>query len=190
MKQFTIDKKTGFKNNAFAIPIIIRDSRGMLFYETISFNDFNKPVRFFNLPPGTYFIESGNFTPLQNPIQYNLLTLPSKERHYPNPSHFRIVLGNNPNKCSIIWHRKLIVYDKNLFDNSTIPTIFFIYGHEKGHRFYRTEKYADLWSANYMLKLGFNPSQIGISPIASLSDGQKERKKLMVNKLSYHAKRS
>jgi hypothetical protein len=52
-----------------------------------------------------------------------------------------------------------------------------------GHSKYKTEKYADLFAANEMLKKGYNPSQIGVAPIDSLSEMQYERKRFIVNNL-------
>jgi hypothetical protein len=181
MRKLYLDKKTGFKNNSPAIPIIIRDSRGVLFYTTEIFLP-DKPVIKFNLPAGDYFIDSGSFAQLEKPVNYTLVTLPPRERRYPKPYNFKVVYGNNPNKCSIIWGKKIIVFDLSLKDKPRFVKDF-ILGHEFGHQFYGTESYADLWSANYMLKMGYNPSQIGSAPITTLSDGAFERKKLMVKKL-------
>lgn len=183
MQTLYLDRKTGFRNNDLKVPIIIRDLKGRMFYETESFNRVGKPVKTFNLPVGAYKIVCGNFSKMNSPVQYPLMTLPPKQRCKQNPSNFKIVIGHNPNKCSIIWDLGIILYDRTLYETASVPTIFFIYGHEKGHRFYSTEKYCDWYSSNYMLRMGFNPSQIGLSPIESLSRGQAERKKQMVNNL-------
>ncbi len=181
MRKLFVPKKTGFKNNMPYEPVIIRDSRGILFYTTEPFLP-DKPVSKFNLPIGDYFIDKGSFSELETPVNYTLVTLPPRERRYPKPYDFNIVYANNPNKCSIIWNAKTIVFDYSLKDAPRYVKDF-ILGHEFGHQFYGTEKFADLWSANYMLKMGYNPSQIGSAPVTSLSDGAYERKKLMVKKL-------
>lgn len=183
MRKLVLQDKTGFKNIAPGTPIIIRDARGHLFYETLS---FNKPVMQFNMPAGVYYIDSGSFSPMSVPVNYELITLPPKERHRKSPKNFRVLKGDNPNKCSVLWDKNLIVYDRGLFDTSSKPIIVFMFGHEVGHRFYRTERYCDLYSANYMLKKGFNPSQIANAPIISLSAAQVPRKRLLVAKMIKH----
>jgi hypothetical protein len=184
MRKIVLDKKTGFKNNSPYTPVVIRDYRNMLFYDT----NATLPVNQFNLPAGEYWVDSGNIVPMAKPVPYKLLSLPRRERVYPKPYKFKIIFGNNPNKCSIIWEKKVIIFD-NSFRDESLPVIEFIRGHEYGHQFYATEKYADWWSANRMLTKGFNPSQIGSAPIASLSDGAFERKQKITNKLIKNAKR-
>lgn len=181
MRKLFVAKKTGFKNLNPDVPIIIRDIRGMMFYETMS---IGKPVNKFNMPAGNYFVEKGSFIPMPFPKHYNLVTLPPKQRFKKDPRRFRIVLGNNPHKCSVIWDKDIILYDKSLYENSPQPVIWYIYGHELGHQFYKTEEYADLYSCNFMYRKGFNKTQIGLSPIRSLSDGQFKRKKFIIQKLT------
>ena len=178
-------RKTGYKITNPNIPVIIRDNRGILFYTTES---MLPRITSFNLPPGQYMVDSGMFAPLNSPVTFGLLSLPANERLLKSPHNFRVVFGSNPNKCSILWGKDTILFD-NSFKEKPLPQVQFILGHEFGHQFYKTEKYCDLYAANRMLRMGFNPSQIGLSPLESLSEGAYERKKMMVNKLVANAKR-
>ncbi len=184
MRKFFVSQKTGFRNITPYNPIIIRDWRGVMFYTTEGIT----PVEQFNIPQGDYLIQAGAFNPLPNPVDYPLIQLPKRERNnYPNPYKFKIVFGFNPNKCSIIWERKTILYDTKLLE-SPLYVIDFILFHEYSHYLYGTEKYADISSANMMKKVGYNPSQIGYAPIDSLSDMANSRKQFMVDKLIKHRK--
>jgi len=179
MNPLIISKKTGFVNVTPSIPVIIRDFRGMLFYSTVGL----KIVKCFNLPAGNYFVESGKFEPLKSPVSFPVPELPKPERKYKMPSDYAILFGDNPNKCTIKWGEKVIIFDNDL-KQKTLPELFFILYHEFGHHLYFTEKYADLFAARYMLKKGYNPSQIGKAPITSLSHYQFLRKKFIVKKMT------
>jgi hypothetical protein len=178
-KQIKLSKITGFKNITPEKPVIITDFRGVIFYDT---SPLKKQVSFFNMPEGIYNIVEGNIIKLKKPVKIKLSKLPAPERNYPKPFDFNIVFGTNPNKCSIIWKKRTILFDNNL-KNRTLPEIFFILYHEYGHQLYHTEKYADLFSANTMKKKGFNDSQIGFSQINVLSGAQFHRKKFVINNI-------
>jgi hypothetical protein len=173
-----ISKKTGFKNMSPSKVIIIRDFRGVLFYSTEGLNI----VKEFNLPPGTYFIDSGNIKPLKIPVSYKMAKLPIAERNLKPPFNFTVMFSENPNKCSIIWGEKTIIFDTKLKEK-TLPELDFILFHEFAHSRYKTEKYADLCATNLMKKRGYNPSQIGMAPITSLSEMQFSRKQNIVNNI-------
>lgn len=178
MRQFLVRKKTGFKNLNPLKPIVIRDFRGKIFYSTEGL----KPVEKFNLPPGNYYIDTGSFRAMKNPVKYKLNKLPPAQRNLKPPTNFNVTFGFNPNKCTIKWGEGLIIYDDALKE-ATLPVLWFMLFHEYGHSLYSTERYADLLSANLMKKRGFNPSQIGKAPITSLSSRQLKRKKFLTNKL-------
>jgi hypothetical protein len=177
MSPLILKKKTGFKVNDNS-PVIIRDFRGKIFYDTTGL----RQVLQFNLPEGTYFIDKGNITPLLKPVTFQLIKLPIPERKLKPPLDFTILFASNPNKCTINWDLKTITFDNSL-KGLSLPEIFFILYHEYGHSLYKTEKYADGFAANMMLKKGYNPSQAGKAPITSLSHRQLSRKKYIVNKL-------
>jgi hypothetical protein len=171
MRKLNVDKKTGFVVNDIYKPIVIRDYRGILFYTT---EPLLPKVKEFNLPPGTYFVDSGYFSPKTFPVYYPKIKMPFPQRFYKSPYDFKTSFGNNPNKATINWVNKTILFDNSLKE-CTIPELEFILWHEFGHAYYKDEKAADLYAANKMLDRGFNPSQVGIAP-DTLSDKQDARK--------------
>ncbi len=186
MQKLYLKSKAGFQVIDKQKPIVIRDCRGTIFYDT---NPILPKVEKFNLPPGNYFIDSGHFRKMANPVIYPLFPLPFRERwFYPNPKGFKIEFGNNPNTCSILWLKRKIVFDESMRE-SPLPELYYILFHEWGHERYKTEKYADLSAANEMLKFGFNPIQIGESSILSLSDNNYERKVYISNKILNYVRR-
>lgn len=176
-RQLTVGEKTGFKITYPAIAVIIRDCRGLLFYST----EYQLPkVTEFNLPCGTYLVDSGHFVKMNAPVNYPMKQLPPAERKRPVPNDFKILWGDNPNKCSVIWPRKVILFDRSLEDYR-LPELYFILYHEYSHASYKTEKFCDLKAYNYMIRKGYNPAQIGMSQIDSLSSEQWKRKQFLVN---------
>jgi hypothetical protein len=177
MIPLVLKQKAGFLNLYPSQPVIIRDFRGKLFYSTEGL----RPVQKFNLPEGQYYIDQGKIKMIRF-IPPKLNRLPTPERNLKPPFNFSIVFDYNPNKCTIRWKEKIIVFDNSLRDY-TLPELYFILFHEYSHALYKTERFADLCSANMMLIKGFNPSQIGAAPITSLSEKQLNRKKFVVNNL-------
>jgi len=178
MDQLIIHKKTGFKNLTPFNPIIIRDFRGIEFYNTSGL----KKVDSFNLPVGYYYIDQGNIKELPKPVPVDYIEMPTIETWHKNPKEFNIYFSDNPNKCTVDFDSETIVFDHS-FKNKPLPQIFFILYHEYGHQYYSTEKYADMYAANMMLKKGFNMSQIGASPLISLSERQYDRKQNLIERL-------
>lgn len=179
MRQITLNKKTGFKVNDIYQPVVIRDHRGILFYTT---EPLLPKVKEFNLPPGTYCVDNGYFSPMILPVSYGNIKLPFPERALPKPDNFKVEFGNNPNKCTIFWKEGRILFDSS-FKEKPLYEVFFILFHEEGHSRYKTEDKADLYAAKKMLDYGFNPYQVGIAPLFSLSDRQMFRKNNIVDKL-------
>lgn len=179
MKRLSIGVKTGFWVNNVYKPILIRDSRLILFYETES---LLPKAKYFNLPAGSYWVEKGFFSEYILPRIYPLAVLPQPERYMEDPTDFPIVFDTNPNKCSILWDEKIILFD-NSFLNKPEPEIYFILFHEYGHELYNTEEYADLFASNTMKIKGFNPSQIQAAHDNSLSDKNENRKNFVTSKL-------
>lgn len=178
MRKLVLTTKTGFRVKDVNQPINIRDDRGILFYTT----EFLVPkVKEFNLPKGTYFVDSGSFTSMAFPRSFPPIILPPRERFgYPNPKGFEVIFDKNPNKCSVDWNDRVIIFD-NSFKDRPWYEIDFIMNHEFGHRFYKTEKYCDLYAAYKMYKMGYNTYQIGLSSIDSLSDNQVPRKEFLID---------
>lgn len=181
MRKLTIDKVTGFKITDPFKPVVIRDFRGTRFYSTES---MLPRVKKFNLPPGTYFVDSGYFQKLPFPVRYNLIRLPFPQRLLPAPKSFTIMFGRNPNKCTIFWDEKVILFDDS-FREKPLPELNFIKYHEFGHAKYKDEHLADIYAANSMLRNGYNISQTGMAPLQSLSDSADalKRKSIVVNEL-------
>src|SRR3972149_10578245 len=150
MIPLVLKQKAGFINVNPNQPVIIRDIRGKLFYSTEGL----RPVKSFNLPEGQYFIDQGTIQ-MTKFIPPKLAKLPAPERSLKAPFDFAITFDYNPNKCTIQWRKKVIVFDNSLKDY-TLPELFFILYHEYSHALYKTEKYADLHAANLMLKKGYN----------------------------------
>lgn len=179
MRKLVLRKKTGFRNLDPYNPVTIRDFRGKLFYTTEPI----LPVHKFNLPPGSYYVDTGRFRKMNNPVRYKLAKLPPRQRWLKPPYNYNVKFGNNPNKATIYWGKNLILYDKSLKEAS-LPELWFILFHEFAHGCFKDEHLADLMSTNLMKKRGFNPSQIGTAPITSLSNHQFPRKKFIVDQIS------
>lgn len=188
MRNLIVNRKTGFKITDPTIPVNIRDHRGIMFYTTEPI----MPVYEFNLPAGNYMVDSGFFKPMFAPIEFKKQKLPIPENFFSIPPYgFEIMFADNPNKCTIFWKERTIVFDKQFLD-VPLPDLFFIYFHEIGHSKFgyetrytaaQSEAYCDLFSSNKMLDMGFNPSQIMLSPKNTLSSKQEYRKNFIENTL-------
>jgi hypothetical protein len=183
MTGLILDHKTGFIVNNKDIPVIINDFRGHPFYSTVNLNN----VKRFNLPRGQYLVENGDFNVLDEPVHYKKLPLPLSERFFEKPFDYNLIFGENINKCTINWDLKTITFDTHLLTLS-LPELFFVLYHEYGHHLYNTEKYADAYACNVMLGKGYNPSQIGIGQINTLSNRQLDRKHYLTDSIITHAK--
>jgi hypothetical protein len=180
--KITLKSKTGFEILNLNTPVIIDDYRGIEFYNTQPLLDQGNKVRKFNLPAGTYQVREGNFVAMKYPVKMPLAKLPRTERYRKPPFDFVIKFGDNPNKCTIFWVGKTIVFD-NSFKTMPLPYVFFVLYHEYGHSLFGTEKYADLVASNIMKIRGYNISQIYRAQIFSLSELQWERKKFLSEQL-------
>ena len=180
MKRLELNCKTGFHNTG-AAPIIILDEFCKHFYDT---SILESRVNEFNLPAGEYYVQSGRFQQMASPVDYPLFPLPNIERRMPqNPERFKINYLDNPKTATINWDKNKIEFDKSLRYYS-FPELIFILYHEYGHRYYdKNEEACDLYSANRMLKEGYNPEQIGYAIINTLSDANMYRKERLIEKL-------
>jgi hypothetical protein len=178
MQKLILETKTGFSS---ILPFKIYDNKGILFYSSDFVSKISKGERHsFNLPLGLYTVD-GFLIKLPQPVKYKEIILPKPERQK-EIKKYKIVFGENPNKCTIFYDRGIILFDK-VFLSRPLYERYNIYFHELGHNFYKTEKFADLFAAKKMLEKGFNPSQIGYGIIDSLSSNQLERKKFTVKKI-------
>lgn len=179
MRKIVLNEVTGFKVRKPDEPILIRDSNMIMFYDT---EILVPKVKYFNMPVGTYYIERGFFVPALAPREYKLARLPKPERNRRKPFDFKIEFGYNPNKCSIIWDEKRILFD-NSFAEKPQYEVFFILYHEYGHALYESEHLADLYASNMMKVRGYNPLQICWAQMNSLSSAQYERKEFLNEQL-------
>lgn len=179
MRALNIKQKTGFRTS---LPFEIYDSKGRLFYSSDFSNKLknNGSIRF-NLPIG-YYQYNGLFEKLPRPVEFKSIKLPKTERNL-QKTNYRIEYGNNPNKCTIYYGKGLIFFD-NSFKNEVKTTLIYVYLHEMGHHYYKSEHLADLYATKKMLDLGFNPSQIGRTQLKILSDRQQYRKEFIINNLT------
>lgn len=167
MRKLVLNEKASFSILDKNIPVIIRDQRGVLFYSTES---MTPKVERFNLPKGLYFIDSGSFKRKENFESWPTPYLPPPQRDTGiDPKQFKVSFGDTPHKCVINWKNKTILFDTS-FKEKPIPELDFILSHEHGHRFFVTEKFADLYAVTKMLIDGYNPSQTGKAQIDALSD--------------------
>lgn len=174
--KLTLEHKTGFATDK---PFKIYDNKGNEFYSD-SFTDHisKREIVKFNVPAGVYNYE-GKFVKLPKPVEFLNIVLPPKQRNI-RTRKYKIVFGDNPNKCTIFYERGIILFDKQ-FENSVLYLKYGIYFHELGHHFYKDESKADLYATKKMLDYGFNPSQIGRVGLMSLSNASLERKVKIVN---------
>lgn len=182
MKEINLTTKTGFKVVDLKTPIVINDYRGIEFYNTTPLLKEKNRVIKFNLPKGHYTIVSGFFEKMKHPVKLKLAKLPKPERYFKPPFDFEIRFGDNPNKCTIYWKAKTIVFDDS-FKEMPLPYVYFVLYHEYGHGIFKTEKLADLVASNLMKIKGFNLSQIYRAQINTLSDLQWHRKEFLSNEL-------
>lgn len=156
MQTFVCREKCGFTSVDDVVKIY--DNNGILFY----FKENKRGKLHFNLPRGIY--KTYNQLYKTAPRVYKLKKLPSANNRKKLPENFEIKYINNPNKCSVDNNKHIIYFDHS-FKKYPLPVKDYIKFHELGHYFYsgqgnRSEILCDLFSANCMLKCGYNPSQI------------------------------
>lgn len=177
MQKISINKKTGFTT---LWPFVIFDKNKVLFYSSNFTDKIKKGERLnFNLPPGVFYYE-GSFRKLDFPVKQKEIKLPKSERNIPI-RQYKILFKENPNKCSINYAMGVIIFD-NKFKTAPMYEKYYIYFHEIGHHFYKSEHLADLYATKKMLEVGFNISQIGRVPITTLTQEDNLFRKINVLK--------
>lgn len=168
---FSTDGLRGFRCENREVLIYDQHAKPFYFFTLPEHQRFVK----FNLPRGKYFT-CNNLTEV-SPVKYDLPKLPKRERNG-KPEVFPVLIADNPNKCTINFDKKVIIIDPEL---CKLPAfvLYYILEHERGHFYYSTEKYADLFAAHQMLKNGFNPSQIAQANNLTLT-ASPDRKKFAV----------
>ena len=166
--RFVLNSKSGFIT--FDPEVIIYDEDGILFYSKK--NAIGK--LHFNLPKGTYETNNNISKTTFKKFPLSKLEKPNAIKKLPKDG-FKIIYCKNPNKCSVDNKRHIIYFD-NSFKSAPRPVKMYIKLHELGHYFYsgegnKSEINCDVFAANKMLKLGYNPSQIYEAQNSTLSRG-------------------
>lgn len=174
MKKLIINSKSGFKTPDKRIKIY--DQRNVIFYDSIWTKNFNG---FFYLPKGVFFTDNNFFKIKYKPRKVK--KLPKNERDLKHDwTNFRIIFKYNPHKASILHNKATIIFD-NSFRKAPLFQLVFILLHEKGHRYFKTEEKADAYAVRAMIKRGYNPSQIALAPLFTLSNDNMSRKRNVLN---------
>lgn len=163
----SIDQKTGFKLIGSKVAEIYD-------FEKKPFYFFQPQNGNFNLPKGKYYTNN-IVSRLQKPLNYKLLKLPKKNRN--DLKNVFLTVKKNEATASILLHSGEIIVDKDKFFNFGKMQKDSIFLHEIGHFFYDSEENADLFAANEMLKMGYNPSQLITSRASTLRDTELNEKR-------------
>lgn len=162
----------------------IFDNNGTLFY----FKENREGKIHFNLPSGIY--STLNELNKSSVRKYKLYDLPKGNAIKKLPKKFHIRFIKNPHKCSVNNSTHTIYFDYS-FKSKPKPVLEYILFHELGHYFFsgqgqKSEILCDLFSANQMLIVGYNPSQIKWAQSGTLSDSDTstERKEKVFNHIS------
>lgn len=166
----------------------IYDVNGFMFYSRKS----KERGTHFNLPAGKFTTDSPNIVPRSFRI-YRTPALPSKERNLPTPSKVEFKIYDTPNKCIVVREKGiwLIVMSPSLANGQRISKDLAI-AHEFGHKYYgganpvtdfdkyiASEMKCDHYAIDYLLRNGYNPSQLNNAEKLTLSNsaGSEKRKK-------------
>lgn len=184
MKLF-VNKKTGFISDSDYVeiwrnnwPFYVRSKKG------------NKKISF-NLPIGKYDIKEGFLKKLNEPLFYKKIKLPKPNRVTNFTGKVIVKYINNPHRCSVSFKNgNATFYFDHEYKNYPDFVVTWICGHELAHFLYRgqkqfSEKMCDNHSANMLLELGYNHSQIKCAIDMAISSGYlaQSRKDFLYNNL-------
>lgn len=171
-----LKEKTGFRTLTNEVTIL---KNGRLFYHFQK----QRPGWSFNLPAGEYTTDSAIHV-ISKPVRfkYPRLPKPEKKAELPRASKLKIKIGINRNKASIWTQLNSILIDRSIADNPYYVLVY-VFLHEIGHYYYKTEWKADLFSCVTMLQKGFNPSQVFRASRETLSKNSYKRIEKMFNNL-------
>lgn len=173
LPSFFLNKKTGFISSSNDIELL--DGKGFLFYKRSFTGKKNK----FNLPKGKYFLKQGLLKKIKLPVKFKMAKLPAIEHLGRTQNNLKVIISDNPNKCSIDYFNKIITLDGSYLKAPRI-VVDFILAHELGHCFYADQSKADMYAGNLLIKHGYNPSQVLEAPNLVLSNRSISRKKKML----------
>lgn len=140
----------------FARPFVVTDREGIIYYLKQGKQEY-----MFNLPAGEfYFSQPVQILNIGPPIEYRLKkNLPRPEHEFKN---FRFSIKTEPGQKGLakITFPEGIISVNEKFHKLPAPVQYWIVEHEKGHQFYATEEFADMYALKKYLSAGFNPSTI------------------------------
>lgn len=166
MKKISVKQASGFVTSDKKI--VILDLNGKPFYV---FDTKNAKTEF-NLPKGVY-LTNNTIKGLPEKIKFKTPVL-KPERKISIPKKIKFIWGQNPNKASVILNKGIILVDEGFKKFPRFVQVYLFY-HEIGHYFFKSETGADAFARVKMLERGFNPSQIGMASRLSLSPKSKHR---------------
>lgn len=172
---FKVDKKSGFESYS---PVVCIYRNGEPFYAIK--RDGMRVL--FNLPPGEYKLLAGKLKRLDRPVIYDKIKLPKPERLLKFSGKLKFYFIDNPNKCTVDLGDKYLtrVYFDHSFKSLPWVVQLWVVGHELGHYLYGghgqiSEQNCDHYSANMLLKIGYNPTQIDAAIENAISNGYHAR---------------
>lgn len=167
--RFNLKEKTGFKCKGGAV--LVNDTSGRPFYHFKKNDPFT-----FNLPAGVYDIK-GDIEKLAAPIDYVFYSSRKREHNHelPEAGQLKILYATNPNKASIFPKKHVIILDKG-FENAPKVIKDYLIFHEIGHYFYKTEKFADEFAQEQLIKKGYPFSLIVKAAEKTLFNGHERHR--------------
>lgn len=137
------------------------DSNGKLYY--FRYTDGKVPRIKFNIPDsgvynGDIDFEITKIVPIEVPEKLPKLPPAERDRLRNEVIKFNPDLTNTPVRIFTEKKPALIETSKEFYQYPN-PIKLFLLLHEKGHQFYKTEEYCDLYSLVNFIRMGYNPSQ-------------------------------
>jgi len=163
----------GFTSNSKVIRVDVKNTLHPFYY----FQNNKEEQVTFNLPDGFEYDFKCICEPCK-PVEYICPPLPKREKFIMPLSfdEYKIFVEDNPHKAQVNILKGIIKLDKGFF-NEPIPMMYHVLFHEIGHNLYFAEWKCDVFAANEMLKIGFNPSQCFYSDYFCLSNSENNKKR-------------
>lgn len=166
MKKISVKQASGFATSDKKIRIFDINRKPFYFFDT------KNSKTEFNLPKGIYLTEN-DLKGLPEKIRFKTPVL-KHERNIAIPKKIKFIWGENPNKASVILNKGIILVDNGFKKFPRFVQVYLFY-HEIGHYYFKSETGADSFARVKMLERGFNPSQVGMASRISLSPKSKHR---------------
>jgi len=146
---------------------------------------YSQGLKPFSLPKGGYVCNCKLLPYLQNfDIDYSNIIFYEPEKRVKFKGIRQLILKKNPFKCSIDIRKGYLIFDTDFYNSLNNPQKFFVFSHEMGHYFYKSEKKADTFATAMMLLAGYNKSQISACVNSTLVTNYRKlhNKKLLTKK--------